>query len=263
MTEQAADLRRRLPTVAAERPRTLLRIAPALGLFLLAPLVGEYLLGNVPFEALHLLPFLAPMYGGGALVIREVARRSGCGWPTMIVLACAYGVLEPGVLDQSQFNPSFEGWDFQRIAPLPALGISAYHGQAFVTGHAIWSIGVPIAIVESLVPGRRTTPWLGWAGLAATAVVFVLGSTLIFISLKEDTGFLASAPQLTGAAGVTVALTALAFTLPHRRGPGSDRPAPRPALVGVAALPPARSWPGPRARPGSPWASRSLPRWPW
>ncbi|MGH3813749.1 MAG: hypothetical protein ACRDUV_15065 [Pseudonocardiaceae bacterium] len=27
--------------------------------------------------------FLAPLYGGGAVVVREVTRRSGRGWPTM------------------------------------------------------------------------------------------------------------------------------------------------------------------------------------
>lgn len=236
MTEQTADLRRRPGAVAVEGPRTSRRIAPALGLFFLAPLVGEYLLGNVPFEALHLMPFLAPMYGGGALLIREVARRSGRGWPTIILLACAYGVLEPGVLDQSLFNPSFEGWDFQRVAQVPALGISAYHAQAFIAGHAIWSISVPIAIVESLVHARRTTPWLGLPGLAVTGVVFVLGSALIFSYLRSTTGFLASAPQLAGAAGVTVALVAFAFALPRRHGPASDRPAPRPAQVGVVAF---------------------------
>ena len=32
---------------------------------------------------------LAPMSGGGALLIREVARRAGRGWPTVLLLAAA------------------------------------------------------------------------------------------------------------------------------------------------------------------------------
>src|SRR5690348_15573402 len=88
---------RRLPTAR--------RVAPALGLFLLAPLVGEYLLGNVAISQLIALAFLAPLYGGGALLIREVARRTGRGWPMMVLLALAYGLLEAGMLDQSLFNP--------------------------------------------------------------------------------------------------------------------------------------------------------------
>ncbi|WP_432834180.1 hypothetical protein [Dactylosporangium sp. CA-092794] len=51
------------------------RIAPAAGLFFLAPLVAEFLLGNLPITMLFALVALAPMYGGGALLIRELARR--------------------------------------------------------------------------------------------------------------------------------------------------------------------------------------------
>lgn len=84
---------------ARTKPSPLGRIAPALGLFFLAPLVGEYLLGNVPFSAIAGVFILAPMYGGGALLVREVARRSGRGWPTILVLALAYGVLQPSLID--------------------------------------------------------------------------------------------------------------------------------------------------------------------
>ncbi len=83
------------------------RILPALGLFVLAPLVAEFLLGNLPITALPALVLLAPLYGGGALLIREVARRTGRGWPTMIVLALAYGVLEEGITTMSLFNPAY------------------------------------------------------------------------------------------------------------------------------------------------------------
>jgi len=222
--------------VPVQGQRTPRRIAPAVGLVFLAPLVGEYLLGNIPIEGLWAIPFLAPMYGGGALLIREVARRAGHGWPTIILLACAYGVLQPGVLDQSLFNPSFEGHDFQSAAQIPALGIGAVSALTFVGGHAIWSIGVPIAIVEALVPGRRTTRWLGDAGLAVTGVVFLLGSFIIFNDLRETEQFMASAPQLAGAGAVTVALVGVAFAIPRRPRPASDRHAPNRWLVGAVAF---------------------------
>ena len=47
-------------------------IAPAIGLFFVAPLVAEYLLGDIPIKMLGVLAILAPLYGGGALLIREV-----------------------------------------------------------------------------------------------------------------------------------------------------------------------------------------------
>jgi hypothetical protein len=108
-------------TLAAPgRPRALRRIAPALGLFFLAPLVAEYLLGNIAVSAIAGMLVLAPMYGGGALLIREAARRTGRSWPAIILLASAYGVLQPGLLDQSLFNPSFEDYNFQSAARIPA-----------------------------------------------------------------------------------------------------------------------------------------------
>ena len=47
------------------------RLLPALGLFLLSPLVAEFLLGNLAITSLSALVVLAPLYGGGALLVRE------------------------------------------------------------------------------------------------------------------------------------------------------------------------------------------------
>jgi hypothetical protein len=81
------------------------RVAPAVGLFVLAPLVGEYLLGNVSIVEIRALPILALLYGSGALLIREVARRTGRGWPAMLVLGLAYGLIEAGLIDQTLSTP--------------------------------------------------------------------------------------------------------------------------------------------------------------
>ena len=62
--------------------KTLRRAAPAVGLVFLAPLVAEFLLGNLPVTLLFGLVLLAPLYGGGALLIREVTRRAGRGVPS-------------------------------------------------------------------------------------------------------------------------------------------------------------------------------------
>lgn len=209
------------------------RVAPALGLFFLAPLVGEYLLGNVPFSALAGVFILAPMYGGGALLIREVARRAGLGWPTILVLALAYGVFQPSLIDHSMFHPPLlEGLDFGD-AYIPALGISAAGMISFPLGHAIWSIGVPIALVETFVPDRRTTPWLGGFGLALTGAVFLLGSALIF---SDSLRTLPTVPQTVGASVAVVTLVVAAFLVGRRTRPKIERPAPSPWLAGVVAF---------------------------
>src|ERR1700687_174498 len=112
-------------------------IAPALALFFLA---------TVSIQNIVALFFLAPLYGGGALLIREVTRRARRGWPTILLLGLAYGLLEAGLFDMSLFNSSYEGLDLT-AAYIPVFGISAYYSLAFIVGHAVWSISVPIAIV--------------------------------------------------------------------------------------------------------------------
>jgi hypothetical protein len=201
------------------------RIAPALALLVLAPWVGEYLLGNISARDILALPFLVPLYGGGALLIREVTRRTGRGWPTILLLGAAYGVIEAGLVDQLLFDPP--------LSPesTPVLGISAYNAVAFVVGHAVWSIGVPIALVET-VAGRE--PWLGRVGLVATAALYVFGCLIIFGDQRAATGFLATPTERVAVAATALVLIVVAF-LGRRREPGTG-PVPRPVPVGVGAF---------------------------
>jgi hypothetical protein len=85
------------------------RIAPAVLLTVLAPIVAEFLLGDFSIRSLNLVLALLPLYGGGALLIREVARRTRRGWPTILLLGAAYSLLEEGGLTQSLFNPNYVG----------------------------------------------------------------------------------------------------------------------------------------------------------
>ncbi|WP_051775570.1 threonine/serine exporter family protein [Paenibacillus tyrfis] len=225
------------PENGVDRRRSFwLRIAPALGLFLLAPLVGEYLLGSISIKEPMALLLLSPMYGGGALLIREVVRRTGRGWPTILLLALAYGVAEPALFDHSLFNASFEGYDFGDATYVPALGISVSNALAFCVGHAVWSISVPIAIVEMLVPDRRKTPWLGRIGLTVTGVLYLLGGAIVFLWAVNSQRFLPSMPQFAVSIAVVLGLVGAAFAVRRLPRRTSDRPAPNPWLVGVAAF---------------------------
>jgi hypothetical protein len=210
------------------------RIAPAIGLFFLAPWVGEFLLGNVSARLLPALPVLAPLYGGGALLIREVTRRTGRGWPTILVLGLAYGLIEAGLVDQSLFNADFEGHVSAAVTPVPGLGIDAYNTITFLVGHAVWSIAVPIAIVELLTPRRRTTPWLGRFGLLVTALLYVGGCLLIFADARD--AFVAAAPQRIGAGVAAAVLIVVAMLLPRHRGQQREGRVPGPWWLGVGTF---------------------------
>lgn len=219
-------------------PSRLRRVAPALGLLLLAPWVGEFLLGSSPPQnLLAALVLLLPIYGGGALLIREVTRRTGRGWPTIFLLSAAYGVIEAGLADQSLFNPSF--FDAaEKVAPIPLLGISAYDALTYVVGHAIWSISVPIAIVEMLTPARNRTPWLGKVSLAMTGFLYLIGCAIVFAFIYAEEKFIASPAQLAGAGAVALVLIVAAFSLrmKHRPKVNSSQTLLKPWTLGIGSF---------------------------
>ena len=136
----------------------------AVGLFLLAPFIGEFVLGNQAITSLPMLLVYAPMYGGGALLVRETARRAGAGWPAIIALGAAYALTEEGLIDQMLVNPGYLGLGtFDGFAPIPGLGISARLLYESLSIHTVWSVCVSIAIVEAF-DRRDPAPWLRPAG---------------------------------------------------------------------------------------------------
>ncbi|HEY0797366.1 MAG TPA: hypothetical protein VGD64_16455 [Acidisarcina sp.] len=165
------------------------RVAPAVCLLFLAPLVAEFLLGNLPIKLLPALVVLAPLYGGGALLIRELVRRTDHGWPSIILLGMAYTLVEEGFTTQSLFNPDYLLMKMHLLQPgyISQLGIGAWWTLFMFNLHTVWSIATPIALVEAAVPQRATEPWLGRTGLIVTALLFaagVIGST--FLTIKKD-----------------------------------------------------------------------------
>jgi len=213
-------------------------IKPAIGLFFLAPLVAEFLLGNLPIKLLPALIVLAPMYGGGALLIRETVRRLGRGWPSILLLALAYGILEEALATQSLFNPDYLGMHIGLLKPayMPALGIGGWWTVFVLNLHTAWSIATPIALAEGAVPERSTTPWLGRVGLAVTGMIFAIGvAAMTMMSYRHDR-FVAWPSQFAWAGIACTVLIAAALWLPRRvaaQGPGG---VPNPWAAGAFTL---------------------------
>src|SRR5580700_6696645 len=178
------------------------RLLPAIGLFFVAPLVAEFLLGDLPIDMLGALVVLAPMYGGGALVIREIVRRRGGGWLNIFALGLAYAIFEEAFTTQTLFNPNYLHLNLHLLEPayIPALGIGVWWTMHVLTLHTVWSISTSIALAEALVPDRATTPWLGWPGLSITAILFALAAIASTrFEIKQD-HFIASTRQFVVAA---------------------------------------------------------------
>ena len=211
------------------------RVAPAVLLFFLSPLVAEFLLGDFTVAVIFLVLALAPMYGGGALVIREVVRRTGRGWPSIVLLALAFGVLEEGVTTMSLFNPDYVGAHLLDTGFVPALGIAIPWTIFVLTLHTVWSISVPIALIEEWTP-RRTTPWLRTPGFVIGCLLLALGAFGTTMSTYGTEHFVASRTQLLVVGLVVAVLVAAAFLLPRRTEREVRRAAPAPGVVLIAGL---------------------------
>ncbi|MFI0357483.1 hypothetical protein [Actinomadura sp. 9N407] len=218
------------------------RMALVVALMLLSPICAEYLIGydqiiGRPLELLGGLLILAPLYGTVAVLIREAARRTGRGWPTIVLLSAAFGLVQAGLIDQSLFNPDFvdeASWDRDRLPThISELGLSAKYLLGFVAGHVIWSFGAPIAVIEACAPHYAKRPWLGRAGITTMIVLYGLGAAIIFREHTKD--FMADPAQLGTTAAIAVLLGIAAFALPRRSAPAPGR-VPPPWLVGCGAV---------------------------
>ena len=217
---------------------TFRRVLPAIGLFFLAPFVSEYLLGDFPLTKLGYLLILAPLYGGGALLIREIVRRTGKGWPTILMLAFAYAVLEEAFTTQTLFNPNYLKLNLHLLDPayISALGIGGWWTIFVLTLHTVWSISTSIALVEACVPARATTPWLRWPGLALDSILFVLAAIASTRFEIQHDGFIATKMQFVVSGIVVIVAVIAAFLLPARPPATKSTPAPSPWLPGAMAL---------------------------
>jgi hypothetical protein len=211
----------------SSEPQSSRCIPAAIGLVFLAPLVAEFLLGNLPIKMLSALIVLAPFYGGGALLIRETTRRAGRGWPTVVLLALAYGIVEEAFTTQTLFNPNYMHLNLHLLdsAYIPALGISAWWTLFVLALHTVWSISVPIALIEATVPRHASTPWLGNWGLAVTAVLYVLGAAANTAIGFHTDHYIATPAQLATSAAIVILLAVVAFRLPAGQ-PTRPHPAP-------------------------------------
>ncbi|MEM2920714.1 MAG: hypothetical protein QXF26_00165 [Candidatus Bathyarchaeia archaeon] len=141
--------------------------APVVIIFFLSPIIAELLSGSTPLMS-FLNPvsifLLAGLYGSGAILVREAVRRWGRGWASVLLLGAAYGILEEGVAVKSFFDPNW-----------PDLGLLGKYGrwagvnwvwaEWLTIYHAIYSITIPILLVELMFPALRHNAYLGKGGL--------------------------------------------------------------------------------------------------
>ena len=140
--------------------------SPALAILLVAPFFGETLSTSLDLVLPWNVALMAALYGSGALICREVARRYRLGLLGLGLLAAAYGVYEEALIDRYWFNPQY--WADVGVGSYSEVWhtnlLLAVHLTAF---HTAVSIGASILIVERLFPAHRERAWAGGWGSSA------------------------------------------------------------------------------------------------
>jgi hypothetical protein len=215
------------------------RTKAALFLLFFAPINAELLSASSPpieffFPTTFIL--LTLFYGTGVLLVHELAIRWGKGWPTIMLLGLAYGVIEEGLVTMSFFNShwmdiGFLGTygNFLDINWNWCVNLSIFHG--------VWSISVPILVMRLIFPSVDGQAVLGRRALVAAVVTFPAVSFLLTVSTVVVTGYLAPPLQYLGAVTVVALLILMARRAPHRllAVPG-ERPSRSVSRFGVVGL---------------------------
>jgi hypothetical protein len=151
------------------------RIPPWLTLLILAPFLGEIVSGHQPplelCNPLSVILLMLP-YGFGALVCRELVRRWKKSWPSLVLLAAAYGIYEEAIVVRSFFDPNWAELDI--LKPYHVLGVNWTYAEMLVHFHVLVSIAAGIILAEMIHSDRREEPWLSNQGLIACIIGLAL-----------------------------------------------------------------------------------------
>ncbi len=148
----------------------------------------ELLTGSTQFLSILLNPFallgLVGLYGAGALAIREFRVRWHARWPTLLLLGAAYGVLEEGFATRTFF------------APASLIGVQGSYGHFAGVNwvwavqlsifHAVFSITLPIVLLDVAYPTLRNRPLLTPRGDRSVLAITLLTALVLAVLLNPQ-----------------------------------------------------------------------------
>ncbi|HUO99649.1 MAG TPA: hypothetical protein VMU01_13340 [Rhizomicrobium sp.] len=229
------------------------RVAPALTLVVLAPMLAEVLPGATRTSALFVLPVEMGVWGCGALLIRAAVRHWRLGWRNMLLLSFALALAEEFVIQQSSLAPMV----IQIVKGAPyarAFGVNWVYLLWALGYETVFVVFLPVALAELIFRDRREKPWLSKAGLGGAVLYFAVACFFAWFTwtqIARPKVFHVPAyvpPALTIEIGLAaIALLVLAAIGPARRLIARKvRPSmpPPPLIAGAFALIAAVLWYG-------------------
>jgi hypothetical protein len=149
------------------------RLAPALTLMLLAPLIAEVLPGATRVSSLFVLPLEMCIWGGGALLARAAVRHWKLGWLNLLVLGFALSIAEEFLIQQTSFAPMmvqiFKGADYAR-----AGGVNYLYLLWALFYEGVLVVVVPVMVTELIFRSHRHDTWVTRGGVIAVSIAFLV-----------------------------------------------------------------------------------------
>lgn len=226
------------------------RMPPAVALAVLAPVVAEVLFGATRVSViLVLLPQIA-VWGCGTVLIRDAVRRRGRGWHGLLLLGAALAVAEECIIQQTSLAPLVGHAD----DTYGRLGGVNWVYLLWAVGHeSIWVVVLPVYLAERVFSARRAEVWLGRRGLIVATGLFLGGSSVAWYTWTQQARTMVfHMPKYQPPASlILLALATIAVLVTAALGPRrlswpqhvrTNRPAPQPSRVGLAAFLLALPW---------------------
>jgi hypothetical protein len=225
-----------MAAVAHRRSSFFSRIAPALLMMVLPPLFTEWLLGGTRLSTMVGFPPLVFMemivWGGGALMLRALARKLGLGWGSMLLFALIIAMAEEFIIIQTSFAPlviKLKGVEWAR-----AGGINYVYALWALGYTSVWVVLMPTLIAEMVFPDRKHETWLSKTGLAIVGILFPIGAVMAWFGwnriARVQTFHLPiynpSPVEFAGALAVIAALFVWAIKFPPRFTATANPPSP-------------------------------------
>jgi hypothetical protein len=208
----------------------------AVALFVLAPVMGE-----VVGASLRLNSFAQPLrvvgivcfYGAGVVLIREIAQRLRLSAWGVVLLGCAFALVEEGLALQTIFNPI--GMDGEAVYG-NAFGVNWFWAVVVSGYHVVWSVLIPMAVVHLACPHSRRSPWVSRRAAGAFTAVFACGTAIFVVISLLRSDFRLSWVHAAATIVVTAGLVVAATMCKDRGRTHSAARAPGRTVVGLFGL---------------------------
>jgi uncharacterized membrane protein len=104
------------------------------------------------------------------------------GWATVFALGAAYGIVEEGLMVKSFFDPNW--MDLGLLGSYGRwAGVNWVWSLQLTIFHAVFSIAIPILLVEMIFPAQRDERWVGRRGMLVLSLLLLADVLLGFFLL--------------------------------------------------------------------------------